>query len=107
MLKNCNAVGFDLEIRVHERTAALQEELTRRRQIQDDLQDALANVKTLSGLLPICSSCKRIRDDHGYWTQVERYLTEHTEAQFSHGLCPECFRTLYPEYMEKNGGRSQ
>jgi len=100
-------IGFDLEIRVHERTAALQEELTRRRQIQDDLQEALANVKTLSGLLPICSSCKRIRDDHGYWTQVERYLTEHTEAQFSHGLCPECFRTLYPEYMEKNGGRSQ
>lgn len=100
-------IGFGLEIRVHERTAALQEELTRRRQIQDDLQDALANVKTLSGLLPICSSCKRIRDDHGYWTQVERYLTEHTEAQFSHGLCPECFRELYPEYMEKNGGRSQ
>lgn len=99
-------IGFDLEIRVNERTAALQEELTRRRQIQDDLQDALANVKTLSGLLPICSSCKRIRDDQGYWTQVERYLTEHTGAQFSHGLCPECFRTLYPEYMDKNGGRS-
>ena len=100
-------IGFDLEIRVSERTTALQEELTRRRRIQEDLQDALTNVKTLSGLLPICSSCKRIRDDHGYWTQVERYLTEHTQAQFSHGLCPECFKALYPEYVEKNGGVSQ
>lgn len=100
-------IGFNLEIRVHERTAALQKELVRRQRIQEDLQEALARVKTLSGLLPICSSCKRIRDDHGYWTQVERYFTEHTEAQFSHGLCPECLRTLYPEYVEKNGGASQ
>ena len=100
-------IGVDLEIRVNERTAALQEELTRRRRIQEDLQDAITSVKTLSGLLPICSSCKRIRDDHGYWTQVERYLTEHTQAQFSHGLCPECFKTLYPEYMEKNDGKTE
>jgi integral membrane sensor domain MASE1 len=100
-------IGFNLEIRVNERTAALQEELARRQRIQEDLQEALASVKTLSGLLPICSSCKRIRDDHGYWTQVERYLTEQTGAQFSHGLCPECFRTLYPEYVQKNGGAGQ
>ncbi len=97
-------IGIDLEIRVNDRTAALQEELSQRRRIQDDLLNAIANVKTLSGLLPICSSCKMIRDDHGYWTQVERYLTEHTQAEFSHGLCPECMKRLYPEYVEKTPG---
>jgi hypothetical protein len=61
------------------------------------LDQALANVKTLSGLLPICASCKRIRDDRGYWSQIETYLTRHTEADFSHGLCPECVARLYPE----------
>lgn len=61
------------------------------------LDQALANVKTLSGLLPICASCKRIRDDRGYWNQIESYLTRHTEADFSHGICPECVSRLYPE----------
>jgi integral membrane sensor domain MASE1 len=97
-------IGLDLDIRVRERTADLQEELARRRRAQEELQNALHNVKTLSGLLPICASCKKIRDDGGYWTQVERYLTEHTQAQFSHGLCPDCFATLYPEYSDRTGG---
>jgi two-component system, NarL family, sensor histidine kinase FusK len=96
-------IGQDLDIRVRERTADLQEELSRRRRAQEELQSALHNVKTLSGLLPICASCKKIRDDGGYWTQVERYLTEHTQAQFSHGLCPDCFAMLYPEYSDRNG----
>jgi multisubunit Na+/H+ antiporter MnhF subunit len=61
------------------------------------LDQALANVKTLSGLLPICASCKRIRDDRGYWSQIESYLKRHTEADFSHGLCPDCVSRLYPE----------
>jgi PAS domain S-box-containing protein len=61
-----------------------------------ELQDALARVKTLSGLLPICSSCKKIRDDEGYWTAVEVYILERSEAQFSHGLCPSCAHRLYP-----------
>jgi hypothetical protein len=74
-----------------------------RERLVDELQDALARVKTLSGLLPICSSCKKIRDDRGYWTQVEGYITEHTQAQFSHGICPDCLTKLYPEYAEKNG----
>jgi tetratricopeptide (TPR) repeat protein len=56
-----------------------------------ELQQALANVKELNGLLPICSSCKKIRDDKGYWNEVEKYVSSHTDAQFSHGLCPECF----------------
>lgn len=54
------------------------------------LQDALARVKMLSGLLPICCSCKKIRDDQGYWHQVEAYLRDHSEAEFTHGLCPRC-----------------
>jgi FixJ family two-component response regulator len=54
------------------------------------LQDALGKVKTLSGLLPICSSCKKIRDDQGYWKQLESYISEHSDALFSHGYCPEC-----------------
>jgi PleD family two-component response regulator len=62
------------------------------------LQEALANVKTLKGLLPICSSCKKIRDDEGYWQQVEVYVRDHSEAEFSHGICPDCIKKLYPEY---------
>ena len=61
------------------------------------LQDALDHVKLLSGLLPICSSCKKIRDDKGYWSQVENYIQKHSEAEFSHSLCPDCFKKLYPD----------
>jgi len=61
------------------------------------LQDALAEVKKLSGFLPICASCKKIRDDKGYWNQIEAYISEHSEAQFSHSICPECKKKLYPE----------
>jgi PAS domain-containing protein len=61
-----------------------------------ELQDALARVHVLSGMLPICSSCKKVRDDDGYWEQVEVYVQRHSDAQFSHGLCPDCMRTLYP-----------
>lgn len=64
------------------------------------LQDALANIKKLSGLLPICSSCKKIRDDKGYWQQIESYIREHSEAQFSHGLCPDCLKKLYPNLIQ-------
>lgn len=62
-----------------------------------DLSEALASVKTLSGLIPICASCKKIRQDSGYWQQIEAYIGEHSQARFSHGICPECARTLYPE----------
>ena len=61
------------------------------------LQDALAQVKTLSGFIPICASCKKIRDDKGYWNQIETYNRDHSEAEFSHGICPECSKRLYPE----------
>ncbi|MFP3999517.1 MAG: GAF domain-containing protein [Desulfobacterales bacterium] len=62
----------------------------------EKLKKALENVKQLEGLLPICSSCKKIRDDKGYWKAVESYIQEHSGAEFSHGICPECARRLYP-----------
>lgn len=67
-----------------------------------NLIDAMAQVKKLSGFLPICSGCKKIRDDKGYWNQIEAYLREHSEARFSHGICPDCMATLYPEFSDKN-----
>lgn len=65
-----------------------------------ELQKALAEIKTLSGLLPICSSCKKIRDDKGYWNQLETYISKHSEAMFSHSICPECAKRSYPEYCK-------
>ncbi|MBP1750639.1 MAG: putative sensor with domain [Deltaproteobacteria bacterium] len=61
----------------------------------------LAKVKTLNGFLPICASCKKIRDDKGYWEQLEGYITKHSEARFSHGICPECAEQLYPQLSRK------
>jgi len=75
-----------------------------RDQLIQELQQALASVKSLSGLLPICASCKKIRDDQGYWEQVEAYISSHSEATFTHGLCPECFHKLYPEFEDRAPG---
>jgi len=63
----------------------------------NELQATLSKVKTLSGMLPICSSCKKIRNDEGYWTQIEAYIMEYSEADFSHGICPSCAVEMYPE----------
>ena len=60
------------------------------------LERALSQVKRLSGLLPICAACKKIRDDHGYWSEVEVYIHDHTDADFTHGICPDCRLRLYP-----------
>ena len=83
------------DITERRRAEAMREELI------EQLQSALAQVKQLSGLLPVCSSCKKIRDDGGRWEQMEVYIRDHSEADFSHGLCPDCLRTLYPEYSGK------
>jgi PAS domain S-box-containing protein len=85
----CRAAVLDI-------TERHQAEAERERLIQE-LQTALARVKQLSGLLPICANCKRIRNDEGYWSQVESYVSSHSEATFSHGICPECLHTLYPD----------
>ncbi len=65
-----------------------------------ELRKALAEVRTLRGLLPICSHCKRVRDDRGYWRQLESYLREHSHVDFTHGVCPECLQKYYPEYAD-------
>jgi PAS domain-containing protein len=102
----------ELEKRVERRTAELRSanenltlEVAERQKAEKELenvvaelQEALAHVKKLSGFLPICASCKKIRDDKGYWQQIEQYITEHSEALFSHGICPECAKKLYPEF---------
>jgi PAS domain S-box-containing protein len=67
-----------------------------------ELRDALAKVKLLSGLLPICAGCKKVREDSGYWTQIELYIHQHSEAEVSHGLCPDCAKKLYPEYYARS-----
>ena len=79
-------------------------DITRRKQFEEErerlvaqLQEALANVKQLGGLLPICASCKKIRNDHGYWEQIEAYIRDHSEAEFTHSICPDCAKKLYPE----------
>jgi PAS domain S-box-containing protein len=83
-------------------------DITQRRRIEEerrrltyDLQDALTKIKRLQGLLPICASCKKIRDDQGYWNQLETYIQDHSEAEFSHGFCPECMKKLYGVVLEE------
>jgi hypothetical protein len=66
-----------------------------------ELRDAVSKIKTLSGLLPICSNCKNIRDDKGYWKQIESYIRDHSEAEFTHSMCPVCAKKLYPEFFQE------
>ncbi|MBF0559677.1 MAG: CHASE domain-containing protein [Nitrospirae bacterium] len=88
--------------------AKLTHEIMERKQVETErekliveLQEALAKVKQLTGLLPICASCKNIRDDKGYWNQIEVYISEHSETEFSHGICPDCAKKLYGKYYDK------
>ena len=71
------------------------------------LQASLSEIKMLSGLLPICSSCKKIRDDKGYWNQIESYIREHSEAEFTHRICPECSKKLYPDFYNENNSSTK
>jgi len=75
----------------------LEEKMNDLSRINEELEDALDRVETLSGLLPICSSCKKVRDDQGYWNQIEIYIRKHSRASFTHGICPECAKRLYPD----------
>jgi hypothetical protein len=108
--------NLELDRRVAAQTATLEQsntllkkEIEIRTKIEKDLRDnaerlekALSRVKTLSGLLPICASCKKIRDDKGYWNQIETYLDQHSNATFSHGICPDCAQRLYPNVRPKS-----
>lgn len=85
-----------LEEQVRERTRQVEAR-------NEELETALGEVKMLSGLLPICSSCKQIRDEQGVWHQIEGYISTHSEAKFSHGICPKCMSNLYPGYEVDSG----
>ena len=88
-------------IRIGDLAESLQQSSDRQQLSNAELQDALAWVKTLRGLLPICANCKRVRDDKGYWQGLEVYVREHSDAEFSHGICPACSRELYPEFTDR------
>jgi PAS domain S-box-containing protein len=94
---------LDAEDRVNS-VVCISKEITERKRVEvereqliKELQAALAKVRTLSGLLPICAHCKKVRDDEGYWTRIESYISAHTQAEFSHGICPECAFNVFPE----------
>lgn len=97
---------MELEIRHNVKSRIKESEITRQKnkelaEANRELRNALNKVKTLSGLLPICARCKKIREDDGYWRQLESYFAEHSEIHFSHGLCPECLKKLYPDLEEE------
>lgn len=100
MVESLLQISVDLEKKVDE----LRGEVTAHEQAEKekellikDLQRAVNEIRTLKGIVPICSSCKKIRDDKGFWNQIETYVRDHSEAEFSHGLCPDCATTLYPD----------
>lgn len=109
--------GGDLQVRVADRVKGgelgslgqtfdhmarqLKEREQEKNKLIGDLQQALTTIKKLQGILPICSSCKKIRNDEGQWTVLESYICGHSDAEFSHGLCPDCAQTLYPKYFKK------
>jgi len=107
MIDRVRSSSEGLERRVEERTTELSianEELLRlnleKEMAIEGLKEALNKISTLRGLLPICAACKKIRDDKGYWNQIETYIMEHSDADFSHGICPDCAKELYGEYLE-------
>jgi hypothetical protein len=100
-----NSAGQIGVIWLVERLLAWQKKKEREREdLIAQLKDSLVRVKQLSGLLPICASCKKIRDDRGYWNQLEVYIRDHSEADFTHGLCPDCAGRLLSELSEVEGG---
>ena len=93
-----SSLVLELGIDITDRKKAEQE----REKVIKELEAALHEIETLRGILPICASCKNIRDDNGYWQQIESYLSSHTQAEFTHSICPECTRKLYPELEVDN-----
>ncbi len=82
---------------MHEQKEVIKGQLAEITAKNEELQKRLDEIKTLRGLIPICVSCKKVRDDTGFWEAIETYISSITDAQFSHGLCPDCIVTLYPE----------
>ena len=82
-------------------TIEMRREENERKKLVEKLQEALAQVKELRGILFICSSCKKIRDDNGFWDEIEHYIANHSQAEFSHSICPDCEEELYPEFSKR------
>ncbi|MDO9109681.1 MAG: ABC transporter substrate-binding protein [Desulfatirhabdiaceae bacterium] len=93
---------YRINARLHQEAAESKRVEAEREKLIHELEKALARVNQLSGLLPICASCKKVREDSGYWTQIEAYVQDRSEAEFSHGICPECAEKLYPEFFGKD-----
>ena len=99
---NVQELFIAVEVAHHKHRLDREKELLTRK-----LEATLEKVKLLSGMLPICASCKRIRNDDGYWIQLEQYIRDHSEAEFSHGLCNECLQRLYPETFANDEARAR
>jgi hypothetical protein len=104
VLAGATMVYIRLNKSVTESNARLSSELSERQRLleevnekNDSLRAAISEIKTLRGILPICSHCKKIRDDKGYWSQIEAYIQDHSDAEFSHGICKECAQKYYPD----------
>ena len=80
---------------------SLHEAHVKQKQLVSELQEKISEIRTLQGILPICAGCKKVRNDQGYWQQVERYIQDHSNARISHGICPDCSKKLYPELQEE------
>jgi len=93
-------IGYGLESARDFSSKMLEEKNQALIQEKHRLELALKEIKTLSGLIPICSGCKKIRNDDGYWEQVEIYIRNNSGAEFTHGICPECVKKLYPEFKD-------
>jgi len=96
--KPYKSVELNARVQTHLKLKRIMDEEAR---LVVQLKDALSQVKQLSGIIPICANCKKIRNDEGYWEQVETYIRDHSEAMFSHGLCPDCVRKLYPDMADE------
>lgn len=95
-----NLCGLWTSWRMHIDRRTQFDSLLAEKHLAHELKTAIEKIRTLKDLLPICSSCKKIRDDDGYWHQVESYIYEHTDTKFSHGICPDCMETLYPQFSK-------
>lgn len=100
IFRDMNRLNMELNLEVEARTRTERE----KEELIEKLQHALEEIKTLKGILPICMHCNKIRDEKGSWSRVEAYITNHSDAEFSHGVCPECLVKFYPEYVRGNPG---
>ena len=98
-----DALGIGVNMMIDDVRTSTEE----REQLIQELQETLAKVNTLSGLLPICAWCKKLRDDEGYWKSIEEYISAHTGAEFTHGMCPECYEKIIAEAGSKENSNSK